>query len=313
MNNQSTKRCRVVSVVIKRGQVLLIHRVKPERDYYVFPGGKQETGETEGEALVREMKEELNYDIKEYKHIFNLDYTDHVESYYLIKEFSGELKLGGPEIERFGPDNKYSFVWVNIKELNLVHNLVPAEAVGKVSELLSVKTLLILVFLHGTVIVHESAKNKSRDEIIQQIKDQDPSVRNFFNYRPIGQSADKLNNWVRQGASIIYLSSLTKNKKSRGDELVSEEGLKADEFVLNKYGFPSGVIYHRDENETYADVVKRLDVLPDVIIEDDCESIGGESEMTYVHLDENLKKRIKPIKIKEFSGIDYLPDNLKDL
>jgi len=54
-------------------------------------------------------------------------------------------------------------------------------------------------------------------------------------------------------------------------------------------------------------------VMPDILIEDDCESIGGESEMTYPHIREDLKQKIKSIVVKEFQGIDHLPDSLTAL
>jgi len=50
--------------------------------------------------------------------------------------------------------------------------------------------------------------------------------------------------------------------------------------------------------------------MPDIIIEDDCESIGGKYEMTYTHIKPELKKRIKSIVVEEFGGIDHLPDNI---
>jgi len=53
--------------------------------------------------------------------------------------------------------------------------------------------------------------------------------------------------------------------------------------------------------------------MPDILIEDDCESIGGESEMTYPHIREDLKQKIKSIVVKEFQGIDHLPDSLTAL
>lgn len=53
--------------------------------------------------------------------------------------------------------------------------------------------------------------------------------------------------------------------------------------------------------------------MPDVLIEDDCESIGGEPQMTYPHVKKNKKKLIKSIVVKEFSGIDNLPDSLEAL
>ena len=53
--------------------------------------------------------------------------------------------------------------------------------------------------------------------------------------------------------------------------------------------------------------------LTDILIEDDCESIGGEPEMTYSHIREDLKPKIKSIIVKEFQGIDHLPDSLTAL
>ena len=49
------------------------------------------------------------------------------------------------------------------------------------------------------------------------------------------------------------------------------------------------------------------------LIEDDCESIGGEIEMTYPYIKPELKNKIKSVVIKEFSGIDNLPNNIQEL
>ncbi len=171
----------------------------------------------------------------------------------------------------------------------------------------------ILVFLQGTLIMHRNAAGQSRKGILRQVIEQEESVRDFENYTPIGHSAQKLQRWVSQGAEICYLSALTENKKGRGDEQVGKEGLKADELVLKKHGFPSGPIYHRQEQEGYKEVVARVLPLPDVLIEDDCESIGGGKEMTYPSLNLELKQRIKSVVVKEFEGIDRLPDDLSVL
>ena len=53
--------------------------------------------------------------------------------------------------------------------------------------------------------------------------------------------------------------------------------------------------------------------MPDILIEDDCESIGGKPQMTYPHISPNKKELIKSIVVREFSGIDNLPDNLEIL
>lgn len=169
----------------------------------------------------------------------------------------------------------------------------------------------ILVFLHGTLIMHRGAVGKTREEIVEQVKTQEESVRDLGSYVPIGNVAEKLNTWVRQGAKILYLSALTEDKKARGDEIVEREGLKVDREILDRYEFPKGAIYHRQKGENYAQIAEKL--APDILIEDDCESIGGEKEMTITFIRPEIKQRIKSISIKEFSGIDYLPDKLNEL
>lgn len=160
----------------------------------------------------------------------------------------------------------------------------------------------IAVFLHGTLIMHKNAVGKSREEIIQQIIDKDVSVKDYFSYIPVKESVKKLNKWVAQGAKLCYLSALKEN-----------ENIKADKTVLKRYAFPEGRIYHRNSGESYQEVVERMSPLPDILIEDDCQSIGGEVEMTYPNLMPELKAKIKSIVVKEFSGIDDLPDKLEDL
>jgi hypothetical protein len=171
----------------------------------------------------------------------------------------------------------------------------------------------ILIFLQGTIIMHKNAEGKTREEIVQQVKDQEWSIRDFGNYVPVGNAPEKLNKWVSQGAEICYLTSLSENKKVRGDEKVGKEGLKMDNIVLERYNFPKGIIYHREINEDYKDVIARILPLPNLFIEDDCESIGGEKEMTFPSLPNELKNKIKLIPIKEFGGIDYLSNNILEL
>ena len=53
--------------------------------------------------------------------------------------------------------------------------------------------------------------------------------------------------------------------------------------------------------------------MPDVLIEDDCESIGGTKEMTITHVNPKLKARITSIPVQEFGGIDHLPNDVSEL
>jgi hypothetical protein len=156
----------------------------------------------------------------------------------------------------------------------------------------------ILVFTEGTILMHYNAKGFSREEIVEQSKNRtDSSLSDWRTYIPIGNSANKITAWKENGNEIIYLTSR---------KLESE--INAIREVLRKYDFPEGKLLFRRAGEEYKDVAEKL--VPDVLIEDDCESIGGRQRMTYTHIKTDLQQQIKLITIKEFEGIDHLPDNL---
>jgi len=158
----------------------------------------------------------------------------------------------------------------------------------------------ILVFLHGTLIMHKSGSGKTREERVKQSEKREKSVLDYANYIPIGNAVEKLKNWKRQGAEIIYLSSHENSKD-----------VEKDKFVLKKYNFPVGKIYFRNNRKKYNEIAE--EIIPTILIEDDCESIGGKKEMTITKVKPLIKRKIKSIVIKEFEGIDKYPDNLKDL
>jgi hypothetical protein len=158
----------------------------------------------------------------------------------------------------------------------------------------------ILVFLQGTVLMHRGGLGRTREERVRQVRDGEKTVFDWPAYVPIGKAAEKLLQWREQGAEIVYLTAHT-----------IEEDVRTDESMLKSNGFPAGPVFHRQGGEEYQDVVER--VRPAVLVEDDCESIGGEREMTYPHLREGLKGSIKSILVKEFGGIDGLPDDFQDL
>ena len=157
-----------------------------------------------------------------------------------------------------------------------------------------------MVFLHGTVIMHRGGLNRTAEERSRQVEENEPSVDQYADYVPIGKANDKLNQWAGQGAEMVYLSSHQ-----------NQVDVKKDLEVLSRYNFPGGPVLYRRGEESYADVVQR--VMPDILIEDDCQSIGGEAEMTCPHISQEKKKFIQSIVVREFSGIDHLPDDLDEL
>ncbi len=160
----------------------------------------------------------------------------------------------------------------------------------------------ILVFLHGTTIMHKDAEGLAREIIVRQVMEGDTSVHDYASYIPVGDAARKLQEWNAQGAEICYLSS----HKGAKD-------VETDKSVLKKHDFPDGQVFYRRNREEYKDVVERIQPLPDLIVEDDCESIGGGIEMVYPNLKPELKDKIKSIIVKEFQGIDHIPDEISEL
>lgn len=179
----------------------------------------------------------------------------------------------------------------------------------------------ILIFTEGTILMQGSARGKTREEIVAQSREfgiqmeekvlsyedkanygKDPgAIHDYLSYIPVGNAVEKIKAWKSQGTEIGYLSS-----RRLKDEI---EAIKS---VLEKWKFPdSQNFFFRQQGEDYKDVAERI--LPDILIEDDCESIGGEQEMTYTHLKPEVKSKVHLIPIKEFSGIDHLPDNLDEL
>ena len=158
----------------------------------------------------------------------------------------------------------------------------------------------ILIFTEGTILMHKNAVGHGRKSIVKQVLDKISSVTDYAGYVPIRNAVEKIHKWQNQGAEIIYLTS------RRTDKQIND--IKS---VLKKYNFPVGRLEYRKTGEEYRDVAERI--MPDVLIEDDCESIGGEKEMTYTNIKPEAKNKIKSVVVKEFGGIDHLPDIIEPL
>jgi len=156
----------------------------------------------------------------------------------------------------------------------------------------------IMVFTEGTIFSHSTWTGLTREEIVQRVKEGERP--NYAGTVPIGHAAKKTQAWSDAGAEIQYLTSCR-----------SAEEVEQVQDTLKTYGFPVGQLFFRLEGEEYKDVAERA--IPDILIEDDCESIGGEVEMTYPHIRPEIKTRITSIVVKEFGGIDYLPKTLSEL
>ena len=113
----------VAALIYKDDCVLIAKRATGDNDVinkWEFPGGKVEDGESEKQAIEREIKEEFDIEIKVNRYLVN-----NVHYYpsktvnlklYECKHISGEINL----------HDHFDYKWVNLKEL-LDYDLAPAD------------------------------------------------------------------------------------------------------------------------------------------------------------------------------------------
>jgi hypothetical protein len=144
--------------------------------------------------------------------------------------------------------------------------------------------MIIVIFTEGTVLGPKSVLG----------------LYSHARYVPMGNCVEKLRRWETQGAEIMYITSRKTEKQV--DEI---------RLLLEKYDFPGTKLYFRKQGQKYRDIVE--EIKPEILIEDDCRSIGGQWQMCITHVKPELRAGIKSIVVKEFRGIDHLPDVLDDL
>lgn len=105
-------RIRVAGIVPINDGFAFMHRVdvikrKDFQNYYTFPGGGLEEGETLEEGTIREIKEEFGINVKIIRKLYemNSEKFDQKEYFFLCEYIDGEFGTGtGPE---FSNDPKY--------------------------------------------------------------------------------------------------------------------------------------------------------------------------------------------------------------
>ncbi len=115
-------------------------------------------------------------------------------------------------------------------------------------------------------------------------------------YQPIGRSVDLLDAWASQGAQICYCTYVKANR------------IGFIRRVLKRYCLPGIRLYFRDRGQSYANIVEQ--VRPDILIEDDCKSIGGPKQMCITKVTPKIRAAIQLIVVPEFSGLDALSPEL---
>ncbi|MDR0462446.1 MAG: (d)CMP kinase [Christensenellaceae bacterium] len=120
------------AIVFRDGKLVAIKRHKeegmsafgdsPNKDFFVFPGGHIDEGETAREAVVREIAEETNIQSVAvrplYKKMFKTKRGEGMQVFYLCNYKSGEVsKTDAEEYTKNDPNNTYEPVLLDIESL----------------------------------------------------------------------------------------------------------------------------------------------------------------------------------------------------
>lgn len=132
MNKSRDMGFRAGVIVIHDHKILLMHRIKSEKEYYVFPGGTVEKGESAQSAAIRELFEEttivganakLVYELQINNILLDNNLLGHKkELLFLCDYVSGtpELKEKSEEFQRSSSKNYYKPVWFPLDKVDQI-------------------------------------------------------------------------------------------------------------------------------------------------------------------------------------------------
>jgi 8-oxo-dGTP pyrophosphatase MutT (NUDIX family) len=125
-------RTRAGVILIENKKVVLIERHRAGLDYFVFPGGGVDEGETPEQGAVREAMEELGLEVAIQRKVAIIHFDQSTQHYYLVERIGGEFGTGvGEEYTDADPSDPqegiYIPIWMSIDELPQHEKVYPAE------------------------------------------------------------------------------------------------------------------------------------------------------------------------------------------
>jgi len=153
----------VDAVIIYEGKLVLIKRKNPPyKGQFALPGGFVDIGETVEQAVIREIKEETDLNVKTVKLLGvysdpKRDPRSHTVSICFIVRCDGNLKAGSDaeDIALFDLDN--------IPKLAFDHNKIMEDAKEYIDEILSEKVMII----------EDIPRDEAKEKIKELIKERD--------------------------------------------------------------------------------------------------------------------------------------------
>lgn len=112
---------RVCAAIIKGDKILMVYHQDKDRNYWTFPGGGVDSGETPEQAIVREVLEETGLNSEIVKFLFDSDFKGNICRCFLMKvDESQEIKLGyDPEESHLDSQQKMlqNISWLNLESV----------------------------------------------------------------------------------------------------------------------------------------------------------------------------------------------------
>jgi 8-oxo-dGTP diphosphatase len=108
---------RASAIIISKRHILLIHRIRSGQDYYAFPGGHIEKGESAEEACIREVLEETGLHTSWLQPAFDYVNLTKMAHYFFVQVHPGILTLGGPEALKRSEENRYLLEWIPLVQI----------------------------------------------------------------------------------------------------------------------------------------------------------------------------------------------------
>ena len=126
-------RIRAGVILIQDGKVALIERHRAGLDYFVFPGGGVDEGESVEQAAIREAMEELGIEVAIKQKVAEVQLGEKSRQvYFLVEQTGGEFGSGlGEEYTDSDPaspeEGIYVPIWMPVDQLLLHPNVYPED------------------------------------------------------------------------------------------------------------------------------------------------------------------------------------------
>jgi 8-oxo-dGTP diphosphatase len=138
MDGIEFKRSRGAAILIEEDKVAVIKRIRNGVEYYVFPGGGIEEGESPEQATIREAFEELGVHIGIIGHLGTVEYNG-LQHYFVAKIVDGTFGTGqGEEYDKSRNRGLYEPMWIPIAQLDTL-DVRPMEIAKQIYERMEIE------------------------------------------------------------------------------------------------------------------------------------------------------------------------------